>query len=42
VWLQARRELLRKAGLLLAGAAALGLVAAGVLYGSRTAAASDP
>jgi hypothetical protein len=42
VWLQARRGLLRKAGLLLAAAAALGLVAAGILYGSRTAAASDP
>jgi Dolichyl-phosphate-mannose-protein mannosyltransferase len=42
VWLQARRGLLRKAGPLLAAAAALGLVAAGVLCGSRTAAASDP
>lgn len=42
VWLQARRGLLRKAGLLLAAAAALGLVAAGIFYGSRTAAASDP
>jgi hypothetical protein len=42
VWLQGRRGLLRNAGRLSAAAAALGLVVAGVLCGSRTAAASDP
>ena len=42
VWLQSRRGLLRKVGGLSAAAAALGLIAAGILYGSRTAAASDP
>ena len=42
VWLQSRRGLLRKLAALSAAAAALGILVAGVLYGSRTAAASDP
>jgi hypothetical protein len=42
VWLQSRRRLLRTLGALSAAAAALGILGAGVLYGSRTAAASDP
>ena len=41
-WLQSRHGLLRTLGVLSAAAAALGILAAGVLYGSRTAAASDP
>ena len=41
-WLQSRHELLRTLGVLSAAAAALGILAAGVAYGSRTAAASDP
>ena len=41
-WLQARHALLRTVGALVAAAAALGILTAGVLYGSRTAAASDP
>ncbi len=42
VWLQSRHGLLRTLGVLSAAAAALGIMAAGVLHGSRTAAASDP
>ena len=41
VWLQARRGLLRRLGLLSAAVAALGLMTAAIVYGSRTAAASD-
>ena len=41
-WLQSRHALLRTVGTLVAAAAALGILSAGVLYGSRTAAASDP
>src|SRR5687768_4787951 len=42
VWLQSRRDVLRRIGLAVALAASGGLVVTGVLYGSRTAAASDP
>src|SRR5688500_16241069 len=41
VWLQSRRALLRKLAVLVALAAAGGVVVNGVLSGSRTAAASD-
>src|SRR5262245_58741321 len=41
-WLLTRQRLLRTLGVVLAAIAALGLLGAGILYGSRTAAASDP
>jgi Dolichyl-phosphate-mannose-protein mannosyltransferase len=42
LWLQSRHARLRTLAVLSAAVAALGILAAGVLYGSRTAAASDP